>query len=72
MEHPYTCDTLPLDNPKTHLHLALLYMTWGLIWDSKNKREGIPEFKQEGEILQLLEKREIRIEVSLLSGTIGN
>ena len=70
--HISICDTLPLDNPKTHLHLALPYITWGLVKDSKNKKEGIPEFKQEGEILQLLEKREIRIEVSLLSQTIGN
>ena len=31
------CDTLPLDNPKTHSHLALPYITWGLIWDLKNK-----------------------------------
>ena len=70
--HISTCNTLPLYNPKTHLHLALPYITWGLIRDFKNKKEGIPDFKQEEEILQLLEQREIRIEVSLLSGTIGN
>ena len=31
------CVTLPLDNPKTHSHLALPYIKWGLIWDLKNK-----------------------------------
>ena len=41
MVHLCTCDTLPLDNFKTHLHPALLYITWGLIWDSKIKRKGI-------------------------------
>ena len=25
--HIYICDTLPLDNPKNHLHIALLYIT---------------------------------------------
>ena len=25
----YICDTLPLDNPKTHLHTALPYITRG-------------------------------------------
>ena len=38
----YTCDTLPLDNPKTHPHLVLLYITWGLIWDLKNKIQRDP------------------------------
>ena len=38
----YIYDTLPLDNPKTHSHLALLYITWGLIWDLKNKYREIP------------------------------
>ena len=37
--HISICDTIPLDNPKTHLHLALLYITWGLIQDLKNKIE---------------------------------
>ena len=36
------CDTLPLDNPKTHSHLALLHITWGLIWDFKNKIQRDP------------------------------
>ena len=39
MVHQYTCDTLPLDNSKTYLHPALPYITWGLIWDLKNKTE---------------------------------
>ena len=38
----YICDTLPLDNPKTHSHLALPYITWGLIWDFKiQKKESL-------------------------------
>ena len=37
--HPHICDTLPLDNPKIHSHTALLYITWGLIWDLKIKKE---------------------------------
>ena len=41
--HLCTCDTLPLDNFKTHLQPALLYITWGLIWDSKIKRKGVPK-----------------------------
>ena len=35
-------DPLPLDKLKNHT--ALPYITWGLIWDSKNKR-GIPKIK---------------------------
>ena len=27
--YTYICDTLPLDNLKTHSHLALSYITWG-------------------------------------------
>ena len=38
----YICNTLPLDNPKTHSHLALPYITWGLIWDLKNKIQRDP------------------------------
>ena len=30
----HICDPIPLDNPKDHT--ALLYITWGLIWDQKN------------------------------------
>ena len=35
----YISNTLPLDNPKIYSHLALLYITWGLIWDSKIKKK---------------------------------
>ena len=40
------CDTVPLDKLKYHSanKPALLYITWGLIQDSKNRKEGIPEF----------------------------
>ena len=31
------CDPIPLDNPKNHT--ALPYITWGLIWDLKNKKD---------------------------------
>ena len=38
----YMCDTLPLDNLKIYSHLALLYITWGLIWNSKiRKKESL-------------------------------
>ena len=33
----YTCDPIPLDNLKNRT--ALPYITWGLIWDLKNKKE---------------------------------
>ena len=33
------CDTLPLDNFKIYSHLAMPYITWGLIWDSKIKKK---------------------------------
>ena len=59
----FTCNTLPLDNSKTCSHPALLYITWGLIWDSKIKKKeslglkfstrqasGILKLRQEGEI----------------------
>ena len=39
--HPYTCNTLPLDNSQTYSHPALLYITWGLIWDY-NKTDVTP------------------------------
>ena len=39
------CDTLPLENPKIHLHTALLCITWGLIWDLKIKKELPIEIK---------------------------
>ena len=35
--HMCICDTLPLDNPK--IHTALPYITEGLIWDLKIKKE---------------------------------
>ena len=35
----YHGDTLPLDNLKIYSHLVLLYITWGLIWDSKVKKK---------------------------------
>ena len=40
--YTYICDTLPLDNPITHSHLALPCITWELIWDLKNKIQGDP------------------------------
>ena len=43
--HPYTCDTLPLDNSKTYSHPALLYITWRLIQDSKIRKEESLELK---------------------------
>ena len=37
-------DPIPLDNPKNHT--ALLYITWGLVWDLKNKeRRRDPSYK---------------------------
>ena len=38
----YACNTLPLDNSKTYSHLALPYITWGVIWDLKNKIQRDP------------------------------
>ena len=39
--HPHTSynihDAIPLDNLKNHT--ALPYITWGLIWDLKNKKD---------------------------------
>ena len=53
---PHTCMvTLPLDKPKIHLHTALPYITWGLVWDLKIKKEipievkilsGIPKLRR--------------------------
>ena len=40
-----TCNTLPLDNSKTYSHPALPYITWGLIWDSKIRREESPRIE---------------------------
>ena len=31
------CDPIPLDKLKNHT--ALLYITWEIVWDSKNKRK---------------------------------
>ena len=33
----YIHDPIPLENPKNHT--ALPYITWGLVWDLKNKIE---------------------------------
>ena len=41
----YMCDTLPLDNLKIHFHIALPYITWGLIQDLKIKKEIPIEIK---------------------------
>ena len=49
----YICDTLPLDNPKIHLHTALPYITWGLIQDLKIKKEIPIEIK----ILSVIPKK---------------
>ena len=46
MVHPSTCDTLPLDKSKTHLHPALPYIIWGLVPDIKNKIERDPNWKK--------------------------
>ena len=66
MVHPYTCDTLPLDNSKTYSHPALPYITWGLIWDSKIKKKeslGLKFFTgQASGILKLRQEEEIPIE----------
>ena len=39
------CNPIPLDNPKNHT--ALPYITWGLIWDLKIKKEIPTEIKSE-------------------------
>ena len=60
-----TCNTLPLDNSKTYSHPALPYITWGLIWDSKIRREESLELKfstgQASGILKLRQEEEIPI-----------
>ena len=38
--HIYICHTLPLDNLKIHIHIALPYITWGLIQDLKNRKKN--------------------------------
>ena len=50
------CDTLPLDNLKIHLHIALPYITWGLVQVLKIKKEIPIEIKILGEIPKIKEK----------------
>ena len=47
------CDTLPLDDPKIHIHTALLYITWGLIWDQG--REHLQETIEGIEVLAMID-----------------
>ena len=51
----YICDPIPLDNPKNHI--ALPYITWGLIQDLKNKKEILPQikFEDKAEVFELSE-----------------
>ena len=51
----YIHDPIPLDNPKNHT--ALPFITWGLIWDLKIKKETPPRIKNEDktEVFQLSE-----------------
>ena len=62
----FICNTLPLDNSKTYSHPALLYITWGLIWDSKIKKKESLGLKfstgQASGILKLRQEEEILIE----------
>ena len=55
--YTYICDTLPLDNPKIHSHTALPYITWGLVWYLKIKRE----------VQDIKIKKEIPIEIKIFS-----
>ena len=32
----------PWTNLKIHIHIALPYITWGLVWDLKNRKKEIP------------------------------
>ena len=72
--HRSICDTLPLDNPKTYLHLALPYITWGLIWDLKNKiqREIPIEIFYELSVSQFSKYKQWRKVLSLKKGKISN
>ena len=62
----FICNTLPLDNSKTYSHPALPYITWGLIQDSKIRKEESLELKfstrQASGILKLRQEEEIPIE----------
>ena len=62
----FICDTLSLDNSKTYSHPALPYITWGLIGDSKIRKEESLELKfstgQTSGILKLRQEEEIPIE----------
>ena len=66
LRYTLTCNTLPLDNSKTYSHPALPYITWGLILDSKIRREESLELKcstrQASGILKLRQEEEIPIE----------
>ena len=41
--HISTCDTLPLDNLKAHLHLALPYITIETNYMSLNMKRNLPQ-----------------------------
>ena len=62
-----TCDTLPLDNSKTYSHPVPPSVTWGLIQDSKIRKEESLELKfstgHMSEILRLRKEEEIPIEI---------
>ena len=69
----YICNPIPLDNPKNHT--ALMYITWGLIWDLKNKVDReIPinkfhqavtqDFKKKKKNNKRKEKREVSMQTS--------
>ena len=45
------------------MHIAPPYITWGLIWDSKNKKEGIPEFNLLHWDIKIRRKKEIPIQI---------
>ena len=65
MQYTFICNTLPLDNSKTYSHPALLYITWGLIQDSKIRKEESLELKfstrQVSGILKLRQEEDISI-----------
>ena len=62
----FICDTIPLDNSKTYSHPALLYITLGLIQDSKMKKKeslGLTfSTRQASGILKLRQEEKIPIE----------
>ena len=48
------CDAMPLDNSSNISVPALSYITWGLVQDTKYRKDGIPKFtKIENGILKI-------------------